>query len=434
MSVNPMNSDIQQRILRDMSEGVFLLGTNGVIQLTNPVLCKILAMPGETLEGSSFAELFFWNADNDAFAQMVLNAVHDKHMSHRDVVPYTTPDGEKKDLLVTTSFLRNGGEQEGIIGVISDVTEQTRLQKELLLRQRQLDELLDSMVETLATAIDERSPYTANHTRNIVRFAEHFLDYLERTGDPRAFDRERRRAFIMCVQLHDIGKLVVPLEIMDKADRLGRRYSDLRERFRVMELLDTIAQLRGTLERETAEQRSRERADALACIDRINRAGFLTDEDLQAVETIAGRIYVDEQQQTHPWIDEEERLCLSIRKGTLTEKEREVIQLHATQTMRILEHVRFPDQLRQVPQWASSHHEFLNGKGYPLHVSGDSIPAEVRLLTILDIFEALTAKDRPYKKSLPVDRSLAILHSMVEEGCLDGEWLAVFEQSRAWES
>ena len=95
--------------------------------------------------------------------------------------------------------------------------------------------------------------------------------------------------------------------------------------------------------------------------------------------------------------------------------------------------VRFPEQLRQVPEWASAHHEFLNGKGYPLHASGDSIPAEVRLLTILDIFEALTAKDRPYKKSLPVDRSLAILHSMVEEGCLDGDWLSLFEQSRAWE-
>ena len=431
--MHEMSSDIQQRILRDMSEGVFLIGTNGVIQRTNPVLCEILSMQRETLEGNSLAELFFLNADNDGFVQTVLNAVHDKQASHRDIVPYTTPDGQRKELLVTTSFLQNGEKQEGIIGVIADVTEQMRLQKELLLRQRQLDELLDSMVETLATAIDERSHYTANHTRNIVRYGERFLDYLERTDDPRAFNKERRRAFIMCAQLHDIGKLVVPLEIMDKADRLGPKYEGICERFRVMELLDEIALLKGALDRTTFDQRSGERAEALALITRINKAGFLTDGDLRAVEELAGRTYVDERQVICPWIDEEERLCLSIRKGTLTEKEREIIQLHATQTKRILEHVRFPEQLRQVPEWASAHHEFLNGKGYPLHAFGDSIPAEVRLLTILDIFEALTAKDRPYKKSLPVDRSLAILHSMVEEGCLDGDWLSLFEQSRAWE-
>ena len=432
--MHEMNLDIQQRILRDMSEGVFLLGTNGVILIANPKLCEILSMQRDSLEGRSFAELFFLSEENDDFAQMVLNAVHDKRSSHRSIVPYTTPDGEKKELLVTTSFLQNSGKQEGIIGVISDVTEQMRMQKELMLRQRQLDELLDSMVETLATAIDERSPYTANHTRNIVRYGEHFLDYLDRTGDPRAFDKERRRAFIMCAQLHDIGKLVVPLEIMDKADRLGPKYEGICERFRVMDLLDHIALLKGELDPEAFRRRTAEREDALECITRLNKAAVLSEEDLRIVEEIARWTYVDERNITCPWIDEEERVCLSIKKGTLTDKEREVMQLHAAQTMRILEHVRFPENLNRVPEWASSHHEFLNGNGYPKHYARDAIPAEVRLLTILDIFEALTAKDRPYKKSLPVDRSLLILHSMVEEGSLDGEWLDAFEQSKAWES
>lgn len=432
--MHEINLDIQQRILRDMSEGIFLLGTNGVIQMTNPVLCDILAIPREKLEGSSFAELFFLSEETDEFAQMILNSVRDKQASHRSVVPYTTPDGQRKDLLVTTSFLQNNWKKEGIIGVISDMTEQVHLQKELLIRQRQLDELLDSLVETLASAIDERSHYTANHTRNIVHYGERFLDYLERTGDPRAFDAERRRAFIMCAQLHDIGKLVVPLEIMDKADRLGPKYEEIRERFRVMGLLDEIALLKDELSPAAFEERTQERAAALEFITRINKAGFLTDEDLQAVEELSRRSYVDERRDTHPWIDEEERICLSIRKGTLTDQEREIMQLHASQTKRILDHVRFPDNLSQVPDWASSHHELLNGSGYPGHFAGDDIPAEVRLLTILDIFEALTAKDRPYKKSMPTDQSLRILHSMAEEGSLDEEWLRVFEASRAWEA
>lgn len=431
--MNEISTDIQQRILRDMHEGVFLLGVNGVIQMTNPALCGILAMEREALEGRKFAQLFFLSEENDDFAQMFLNAVDDKQASHRRVVTYTAPDGQRKDLLVTTSFLRSGERRDGVIGVISDVTDSIRMQRELLRRQQQLDELLDSLVETLTTAIDERSPYTANHTRNIVRYGERFLDYLERTGDGRAFTGERRRAFLMSARLHDVGKLVVPLEIMDKADRLGPKLEDIRERFRVMDLLDEIALLRGRLTAAARGERRAEREAALARIEQINKAGFLPEEELQAVEAMAGRTYTDENGAEHPWIEEDERVCLSIRKGTLTDEEREQMQLHAAQTQRILAHVSFPENLQQVPEWASSHHEFLNGKGYPRHIAGDAIPAEVRLLTILDIFEALTAKDRPYKKSMPVERSLAILRSMAEEGSLDAGWVAAFERSRAWE-
>lgn len=125
---------------------------------------------------------------------------------------------------------------------------------------------------------------------------------------------------------------------------------------------------------------------------------------------------------------------LLIRKGTLTEEERKVMQGHASATKRILSQVKFPQAFAMVPDWASEHHELLGGTGYPNKMSGELIPREVRLLTILDIFEALTAKDRPYKKSIPVDRSLDILGNMAQEGSIDGEILALFVQSRAWEA
>ena len=102
-------------------------------------------------------------------------------------------------------------------------------------------------------------------------------------------------------------------------------------------------------------------------------------------------------------------------------------------TARILEQVSFPREYANVPAWASSHHELLNGKGYPDHRSADTLPPEVRLLTILDVFDALTARDRPYKPGMPVEKALSILHSMVQEGSLDEEILTLFEQSRAWE-
>ena len=429
-----VNANIQQRILRDMSEGVFLVGMDGVIQLANPKLCEILAIEASKLAGRRFSQVFFMDEGTDEFCQTILDAIADKDEIHQKMVPYSVGNGTRKYLSVTTSFLREEGRNLGIIGVLSDVTEQVQLQNELEERKRQIDELLDSLVETLASAVDERSHYTANHTANIVRYAERFLNYLEATSDPWTFDADRRRSFLMSAWLHDVGKLLVPLKVMDKADRLGDRYEDIRQRFRLMALLDENAMLRGEISREAMAARQREREAALSLMEKVNAAGFLTDEDREAVLALGQQSYLDERGERCPWIKEEELQCLCIPKGTLTDAEREVMQSHVVYTRKILEHVRFPESYRQVPVWASEHHEQVNGCGYPLHLKGNDIPREARLLTILDIFEALTASDRPYKKPVSVERSLNILHSMVDEGRIDGDILKKFENSHAREA
>ena len=106
---------------------------------------------------------------------------------------------------------------------------------------------------------------------------------------------------------------------------------------------------------------------------------------------------------------------------------------HVVVTGRILNQVAFPEEYANVPVWAAAHHELLNGTGYPLHRAADSLPPEVRLLTILDVFDALTAKDRPYKPGMPAERALAILQNMASEGSIDKNILNLFEQSRVWE-
>lgn len=298
----------------------------------------------------------------------------------------------------------------------------------------QITALLDSLVGTLSTAIDERSHYNANHTRNMVRVGERFLDYLEKTGDPGAFDENRRRTFLMSVWLHDVGKLAVPLEVMDKDTRLGPAAEHVRERFRVLGLLDRIAHLEGRIDGAEYERRERENADALAFIERVNKVGFLSDEDLAAVDELAKRTYVDENGETRPLLTEAEHVCLQIRKGTLTDEERSVMQSHVVVTGRILNQMKFPKMYAQVPKWAAAHHELLNGRGYPNHLTAEDIPDEVRLLTVLDVFEALTARDRPYKPPMSLDKALGILHSMAEkEGSIDPKLLALFEESKAWE-
>ena len=107
---------------------------------------------------------------------------------------------------------------------------------------------------------------------------------------------------------------------------------------------------------------------------------------------------------------------------------------HVLLTRKILDKIDFPEDYLVVREGAGSHHELLSGEGYPDHKAGDDISKEIRLLTILDIYEALTARDRPYKKSIPPERALQILHSMAEEGSLDGEILQLFEKSMAWKA
>lgn len=133
------------------------------------------------------------------------------------------------------------------------------------------------------------------------------------------------------------------------------------------------------------------------------------------------------------WITPEEKEQLLIRKGTLTQAEREIMQKHVEMTRKMLEQMALGDDYKDVLNWASQHHELLNGKGYPKGLCGDEICREVRLLTILDIFEAMTAVDRPYKTPMPVGHALGILHRMAEAGEIDAKILELFEQSHAWE-
>ena len=353
------------------------------------------------------------------------------------VVPLTNDRGKIIGVLQLINALTDQGEITAFPAeeefLVSALASQAAISLTNMQYAERVHGLLDSLVRALSTAIDERTPYNANHSRNMAHYASSFLDWLETSGNDWRFDTEQRREFLLSVWLHDVGKLTIPLEVMDKESRLGPAIRDVRQRFSTMELLSRIAFLEGRMSAEEAEKLETERMEALALIEKANTAGFLPDDTLGAIHVLVERTYTDLSGAEFPWITEEEHSCLSVRKGTLTAEEREIMESHVALTARILDQVSFPEEYARVPRWASAHHEFLNGRGYPGHVTAEALPREVRLLTILDIFDALTATDRPYKKAIPVEKALSILHSMVEEGALDGEILALFEQSRAWE-
>lgn len=298
----------------------------------------------------------------------------------------------------------------------------------------QVNALLDSLVNALTAAIDDRTAYNANHSRNMAMCAERFLHRAGSIDPAWNWTADHRRAFLLSVRLHDVGKLVTPLSVMNKETRLGEKLAQIEERFRRMDLLDRIAFLEGRITEEQCREQTETRRAAMDRIRQINSSGFLSTEDLQWVEDLARLTFPDENGTEEAVLTPEEAECLRIRRGTLTAAERQIMESHVKETSRILDQVSFPREYREIPFWAAAHHEYLDGTGYPDRLSAESIPAEVRLMTILDIFDSLVASDRPYKKPITPEKALGILKQMEEQGKLDGRLLKLFEGIRAWET
>ena len=317
--------------------------------------------------------------------------------------------------------------------VISSLASQAAICLMNMKHSLEIMELLDSFVRVMSTAIDARTPYNANHTKNMVKYGKRFLQYLRKTENDWQMDEQQEKEFIMSVWLHDIGKLVIPLDVMDKESRLGKHLADVEHRFEKIELLWKLENLRGCLTDTELEEKLEFLTESKEFILSANKAGFLPDDKLEKIERIAFCTFTDTDGKEKTFLTEEELVCMKIRKGTLSDEERKIMQSHVEMTERFLNEVHFPKRYGNVTKWASSHHELLNGKGYPRNLKQDDIEKEVRLLSILDIFDALTATDRPYKPPMPVEKALFVLEDMVKFGELDGEILELFKDSRAWE-
>ncbi|MBQ7677358.1 MAG: GAF domain-containing protein [Lachnospiraceae bacterium] len=294
-------------------------------------------------------------------------------------------------------------------------------------------DLLHSFVQTMVGAIDLRTPYNANHTKSMVHYASRFIAWLNRQRLGWRFPQDAIDPFLMSVWLHDIGKLVTPLSVMEKATRLGTRKEAIEHRITVAILMEEINGLKHPSKKEASDAAIEELKKARETILSADTPGFLNDELLAAIQALSDMTCRNERGEEIPLLTEDEFTALNIRRGTLTAKERRIIESHVTYTAQMLSNVRFEGDYAQVPIWASSHHELLDGSGYPDHRKAEDLPKEVRLLTILDVYDALTAGDRPYKPPLPTEKAFSILESMAEEGKIDSEILAMFKESNAWQ-
>lgn len=298
-------------------------------------------------------------------------------------------------------------------------------------------EMFESFVSAICTAVDQRTPYNACHTNNMARYGAKFIDYLnEEYASGRLgyhFSLEERTQFLLSVRLHDIGKLVTPTRIMNKETRLGDRLETVKARIGRIRLLNKIDYLEKRQTRGQYLARESEVTDGLRFIEEINLAGFLSEEKYKEALHWGMQTYHEEDGAIRPWLLPEELEQLTVRSGNLTKAERAIMEEHVVHTAELLGEMKLPKQYSKILEWTSKHHEYLDGSGYPHGLKAEDLPLEVRILTILDIFDALTARDRPYKPPMPIKKALFVLEDMAKAGKLDAGIVGLFRKSKAWD-
>lgn len=294
----------------------------------------------------------------------------------------------------------------------------------------EIKEMLYSFVSAFATAVDQRSPYNGNHTRNVTKYVAEFVDYLNQKYSENHykeyFSNGRKEELVLAASLHDIGKMIVPLSVMDKSTRLGKGMEGICTRYELLRAYYKIDYYEKKITTEEYNQETAYLKEAEMLVKQVNESGFLPEELERQLVCLSQRTYQTEEGETIHYLTPYEQTCLMIKKGTLTHEERHIMESHVEMTNKILSNIHFNSSYRNVIRWASSHHEFLNGSGYPQHLTAEDMPAEIRILSLIDIYDALTSTDRPYKKPMPIDAAISILRSMVEEGKLDEELVSLF--------
>ena len=287
-----------------------------------------------------------------------------------------------------------------------------------------------SFVEALTTALEERTPYNALHTKNVEKYVCILADYitkLNRQGKcEEKFEARQIEQLRLAALLHDIGKMVVPLSIMNKATRLDKEIEKIDERFKLLKALYEIDMLRGSITSEEYGEIVADLDEELTFIHKIDIIDCVDDEAYEHICRLAVKKHVDKDGNVLPYLTEREVSCLSIRSGTLTMQERKEMENHVVMTSKILEKVQFYKGFSMVPKWVGAHHEYLDGSGYPKQLKGDELDLETRLLTVVDIYDALTASDRPYKDPISKEGAIDILKNMAKRGKVDlwlVEWL-----------
>jgi HD-GYP domain-containing protein (c-di-GMP phosphodiesterase class II) len=322
---------------------------------------------------------------------------------------------------------------------------------------RDIENLFDGFVSAAVKAIEQRDPTTSGHSQRVCQMTLSLAEAVDREPQgPYAdlrFSREQMKELRYAALLHDFGKVGVHEEVLVKAKKLyPLQFSRLLDRFdyirrdieaRMAE--QKVELLLGPFRKKEAEARARLKLLDDQCgrliadldryvefITRVNEPTILPSSEFELLAEISQKTYRDPRGAERPYLTSEEVRYLSIPRGSLDTAERRQIESHVTHSFNFLAQIPWTPEYRGIPEIARAHHEKLNGQGYPNGLKAAEIPVQARMMTICDIFDALSASDRPYKRAVPTDRALEILKLCVRDGEIDAELFRLFLDAQVY--
>jgi len=317
---------------------------------------------------------------------------------------------------------------------------------------RNLEELFQSFIKSIASAIDEKSEYTGGHIERVAELTTTVAQKLNdaKTGQYASFsitDNEMEE-LRTAAWMHDIGKITTPEYVVDKGTKLETIYDRITEvetRIEILKrdakihYLEELLQLKEYENPEKQEilknnytARLSELDEHLAFIKIANVGGeFMAPDKKERVKQIGKEILLIANKST-TLLTENEIYNLCIPKGTLTNEERQVINNHVSVTIKMLEQLPYPNKLKRVPEFAGGHHEKLDGSGYPKGLTEEQLSPQTKIMALADIFEALTAKDRPYKKGKTLSQAMRIMGFMAKDRHIDPNLFKFFVKEKIY--
>lgn len=305
----------------------------------------------------------------------------------------------------------------------------------------QLEDLFEAFISVINTAIDDKSPYTGGHCERVPALTMLLADAVDKAdwGPFKDFHLSAQDRYELKIAglLHDCGKVTTPVHVVDKATKLHTlfdRIALIDSRFEIAKRDAKIDWLEGRMDAAAY----RRQIDSLNAdrefLRRANTGGeYMPPADQARVRQIAERMLCDENGHITPFLSVDEVENLSIAKGTLTAAEREIINHHIVVTIKMLQTLPWPKHLRHVTEYAGGHHERMDGKGYPNGLTREQMSPQARMMGIADIFEALTARDRPYKPGKTLTEALTILALMVKDHHVDPDLFEIFVREKVYQ-
>ncbi|MGE5127116.1 MAG: HD-GYP domain-containing protein, partial [Betaproteobacteria bacterium] len=327
---------------------------------------------------------------------------------------------------------------------------------------QRIRKLFDEFILAAVAAVEQRDPTTSGHSRRVAQLTVALAEKADAiVSGPLAslsLTRDQLQELRYAALLHDFGKVAVQEKYLKKEKKLyATEMIGLRQRFAYIAKAREAEYLRARLEalgsgRADADhlaaleadfqRRQAEIARTLETLLRANEPTVVEEESFRALMNLPVRPFADYREEElfpvegwaeEPFLSADEVQALSIRKGSLTTEERREIERHVTHTYEFLKKIPWTGEFRSIPEIAWAHHEKLDGSGYPQRLTAEQIPMQSRMMTISDIYDALVAWDRPYKKSQSPERALAILEDEARAGKLDADLLRVFIEAKIFD-